>query len=60
MKDAISISLLESGFVHGDKIALMGESCPTWMVAYFGITSIGCVAVPILPDFSAKEATQIP
>ncbi|MGH0053850.1 MAG: AMP-binding protein [Sphaerochaetaceae bacterium] len=59
MKDAISISLLEAGFTRGDKIALMGESSPTWMVAYFGITSIGCVAVPILPDFSAKETTRI-
>jgi len=59
MKDAISITLLEAGFSRGDKIAVMGESCPTWMVAYFGITSIGCVAVPILPDFSTKETTQI-
>ncbi|MBJ2355110.1 AMP-binding protein, partial [Sphaerochaeta sp. S2] len=59
MKDAISITLLEAGFSRGDKIAIMGESCPTWMVAYFGITSIGCVAVPILPDFSTKETTQI-
>ncbi len=61
MKDAISITLLEAGFSRGgDKIAIMGgESCPPWMVAYFGITSIGCVAVPILPDFSTKETTQI-
>jgi len=59
MKDAISVVLLEQGFVRGDRIALLGESCPTWLVAYFGITSIGCVAVPILPDFSSKEACQI-
>ncbi len=59
MKDAISISLLEAGFVRGDRIAIMGESCPTWMVAYFGVTSVGCVAVPILPDFSVKETNQI-
>jgi len=59
MKDSIGLSLLEQGFVHGDKIAIMGESCPTWLVAYFGITSIGCVAVPILPDFSSKETCSI-
>ena len=59
MKDSIGLSLLEQGFVHGDKIAIMGESCPTWLVSYFGITSIGCVAVPILPDFSSKEACSI-
>ncbi len=59
MKDSIAVTLLEAGFVHGDKIAILGESCPTWIVAYFGITSIGCVAVPILPDFSSKEACAI-
>ncbi len=59
MKDSIAVTLLEAGFVHGDKIAILGESCPTWIVAYYGITSIGCVAVPILPDFSSKEACSI-
>lgn len=59
MKDSIAVTLLEAGFVHGDKIAILGETCPTWLVAYFGITSIGCVAVPILPDFSSKEACAI-
>jgi long-chain acyl-CoA synthetase len=59
MKDSIGISLLEHGFVHGDKIAILGESCPTWLVSYFGITCIGCVAVPVLPDFSSKEVCSI-
>ncbi len=58
-KDAIGIFLIEHGFETGDKIALLGESCPTWLVAYFGITAVGCIAVPILPDFSAKEVSQI-
>ncbi len=58
-KDAIGLFLLELGFEKGDRIAILGESCPTWLVAYFGITAIGCVAVPILPDFSAKEIAQI-
>ncbi len=58
-KDAIGLSLIEQGFEKGDKIALLGESCPTWLTVYFGITSVGCIAVPILPDFSAKEVDQI-
>lgn len=59
MKDAIGVFLLERGFERGDRIAIMGESCPTWLIAYFGITSVGITAVPILPDFSAKETNQI-
>jgi long-chain acyl-CoA synthetase len=58
-KDNIGVFLLEQGFVPGDKIAIMGESCPTWLIAYFGIVGVGCVAVPILPDFSGKEACTI-
>lgn len=58
-KDAIGLFLIERGFEKGDKIALLGESCPTWLTAYFGITAVGCIAVPILPDFSAKEVDRI-
>lgn len=58
-KDSIGLFLIDHGFEKGDRIALVGESCPTWLVAYFGITAVGCVAVPILPDFSAKEVDQI-
>ncbi|HZJ88518.1 MAG TPA: AMP-binding protein, partial [Sphaerochaeta sp.] len=58
-KDAIGLYLMDQGFGHGDRIALLGESSPTWLLAYFGITSIGCIAVPILPDFSSKEILEI-
>ncbi|WP_320130331.1 AMP-binding protein [uncultured Sphaerochaeta sp.] len=59
MKNSIGLFLVENGFAKGDKIAILGESCPMWMVAYFGITGVGCVAVPILPDFSGKEVCSI-
>ncbi len=59
MVDSISCYLLEQGVQAGDKIAILGESCPTWLLAYLGITCCKGVAVPILPDFSAKEVMQI-
>jgi len=59
MVDSISCYLLEQGFQSGDKIAILGESCPGWLLAYLGITCCKGVAVPILPDFSAKEVMQI-
>lgn len=55
----VGLYLLSQGFQKGDKIALMGEGCPTWMLAYLGITSVGLVAVPILPDFPAKDVLNI-
>lgn len=54
-----STYLLKLGFNKGDKIAIMAESCPNWMVAYVALTSVGMVAVPILPDFSLLETDGI-
>jgi long-chain acyl-CoA synthetase len=42
-----------------DKIAIWGENGPQWLIAYFAIVSFGAVAVPVLPDFSAKEIENI-
>jgi long-chain acyl-CoA synthetase len=54
-----SAYFVNHGIVKGDKIAIIGESCPNWMVSYFAITSLGAIAVPILPDFSLKEMNRI-
>ena len=51
--------LLSRGYRKGDKVLLMGESCPTWMVAYLGLTSVGLTAVPVLPEFSTKDVQNI-
>lgn len=59
MVDSVSCYLMETGLEAGDKIAILGESSPTWLIAYLGITCCGAVAVPILPDFSAKEVMRI-
>ncbi len=51
--------LLEKGIGKGDRVAIFGESCPNWMVMYLGTVLIGAIAVPILPDFSPREARFI-
>ena len=55
----IGLYLLENGFVKGDKIAILGESSPLWLVFYLGMTSVGIIAVPVLPDFSSKDVDTI-
>lgn len=44
-----------SGVEQGDRVVLLGPSSPEWGIAYFAITTLGAIAVPLLPDFSAKE-----
>ena len=51
--------LLTLGVEKGDRVALLGENSPSWGVAYFAITCMGGVVVPILPDFSDVEVKNI-
>ncbi len=54
------MALLEKAGIHpGDKVALLGTNSPNWVIAYFAITSMGAVAVPLLPDFTPREISYI-
>lgn len=54
------ISLLEKyGVQKGERVALLSGSMPNWGVTYLAITSMGAVAVPILPDFTAGEVANV-
>lgn len=53
---AVSQYLIEQGIKKGDRVCIFAESSPMWMIFYLGLTSIGGIAVPILPGFSSKEA----
>ena len=51
--------LFESGITKGDKVVILSTNMPNWGVAYFAITTIGAIVVPILPDFSPTEIANI-
>ena len=51
--------LHDRGVAPGDRVAIIGESSPYWGIAYFAITTMGCVAVPILPDFKPEDLINI-
>lgn len=55
----IALFLLKKGIVKGDKVAILGESCPNWGLSYLAANRIGAVAVPILPNFSRDEVQSI-
>ena len=57
--NAVSSYLISLGINKGDRIAILGESSPSWMVMYLGIVSIGAIAVPILPDFPERDVLSI-
>jgi long-chain acyl-CoA synthetase len=51
--------LMGYGIVKGDKVAILSSNMPNWGIAFFAITTMGAVAVPILPDFSVNEISNI-
>jgi long-chain acyl-CoA synthetase len=54
------IAFLEkNGICAGDKVAILSLNMPNWAIAYFSITFMGAVAVPVLPDFSATEIANV-
>ena len=58
VKDMVKL-LKNDGIVKGDKVALLSENMPNWAVAYFSVTYIGAVIVPILPDFHHSDVHHI-
>jgi len=57
--DTLATLLRDRGILHGDRVALLGENMPNWGVAFFAITSMGAVAVPILIDFPVSDIHHI-
>jgi long-chain acyl-CoA synthetase len=51
--------LAGQGITRGDRVALISENTPNWGVAYFAVTSMGAVVVPILTDFTAAQVGTI-
>ena len=47
------------GISAGDKIAILSNNMPNWTVAMFSCVPFGRVTVPILPDSSESEVTNI-
>ena len=56
---ALMAMLEKTGICPGDKVAILSSNMPNWGVAFFSITFMGAVVVPVLPDFSKQEVFNI-
>lgn len=55
----IIVFLENLGVKKGDKVAILSTNMPNWGMTYFAISSMGAIAVPLLPDFSPTEIENI-
>jgi len=55
----LAASLIKEGFKSGDKIAVIGENCPNWEIAYLAIQWAGCTVVPLDRMLKTAEIRHI-
>jgi long-chain acyl-CoA synthetase len=57
--DEVSNFLKNEGIIAGDRVAILSENQPNWGIAYFAITTIGAIGVPIMTEFHSTEVHHI-
>lgn len=57
--NALTAFLEKNGIIPGDRVALLSTNMPNWAIAYFSITFMGAIVVPVLPDFSVTEVANV-
>ena len=55
----LSLGLSALGVTRGDRVAIVAESRPEWLIADLGILTLGAVTVPIYPTLSAAQVRYI-
>ncbi len=57
--DSVSNYLKSEGIIAGDKVAILSENQPNWGIAFFAVTTLGAIAVPIMTEFHPTEVHHI-
>ena len=56
---ALAASLKRIGLQAGDRVALVSENRPEWLIADLGIMAAGCVSVPTYTTNTVRDHTHI-
>jgi long-chain acyl-CoA synthetase len=59
LTDHAAIGLIDLGIKKGDKVAILLDNCPEFVISYYGILKAGAVVVPINYMFKIEEAKYI-
>ncbi len=55
----VSRGLKKMGVKKGDKVAILSETRPMWMLADFGILNLGCIEIPIYHTDAPEQIAYI-
>jgi long-chain acyl-CoA synthetase len=59
MVEEVALGLLELGVDVGDRVAVMGDPCPEWLLADMAIMGVGAVTVGVYPTSAPVEVEYI-
>jgi long-chain acyl-CoA synthetase len=54
-----ALMLRDRGVETGDRVLLIGENSPAWVIAFFAIVKAGAIAVPLDHNISSEELAAI-
>jgi long-chain acyl-CoA synthetase len=57
--EALANWFLTAGFEAGDRVALLCETRPEWVIADLGMHAVGLVNVPVYPTLTAKQVAYV-
>ncbi|HEY9855820.1 MAG TPA: long-chain fatty acid--CoA ligase, partial [Stenomitos sp.] len=57
--DHLSAFLMEAGVGHGERVALLSENRPEWVIADQALLAIGAIDVPIYPTLTGPQVAQL-
>lgn len=57
--DRFAAGLQALGIQAGDRVAILLPNCPQFLVALFGVSKVGAVAIPLNPMYVSRELRQI-
>ena len=57
--EEVSLGLMALGVTSGDRVAILAESRPEWLVCDFGVLAAGGVSTPLYPTLAAEQIAFI-
>jgi long-chain acyl-CoA synthetase len=57
--ETVTLGLLELGLAAGDRVAVMGDPCPEWVLADMAVMSAGAITVGVYPTSAPNEVEYI-
>ncbi len=57
--EGIVSALRHHGLQKGDRVALLSENRPEWLIAYMGIVASGCIVIPLDIQMTSEDLARL-